>query len=112
MSIHTKEKLSNQKVAQAACPVLKTAEIIGRQWKIVILWQLMTGAKRFNELKRLLSGVTQKMLTQELRQLEEDGVIARKVFPQIPPKVEYSLTKKGDALRKTLESMAEWGSKF
>lgn len=109
MSIHTKKKLSTGKAEAPFCPVLKTANLIGRRWKIILLWQLMSGAKRFNELQRLLGGITQKMLTQELRQLEDDGLIARKVYPQIPPKVEYSLTKKGESLRGVLDAMANWG---
>lgn len=109
MSIQSKKILSSPEMVQE-CPVVKTAEIIGRPWKLIILWQLMGGMKRFNELQRLLPGITQKMLTKELRDLEQDGLLQRKVYPQIPPKVEYSLTEEGESLRPVLESMAAWGT--
>ena len=93
------------------CPVKTTLKIIGGRWKVIIIHQLMDGTKRFSELKRAIDGITQKMLTQQLRELERDGVVERKVYPQVPPKVEYSLTHLGRSLKPILEAMHEWGVK-
>lgn len=91
------------------CPVKVTAEVIGGKWKPIILFYLKGGAQRFSELRRLIPGATQKMLTQQLRELERDGIIARKIYPQVPPKVEYSFTPHGETLKPILKLMAEWG---
>ncbi|GAB4417175.1 MAG: winged helix-turn-helix transcriptional regulator [Thermodesulfovibrionales bacterium] len=94
------------------CPVETTLRIIGGRWKVVIIYYLMDGTKRFSELKRLIPEVTQKMLTQQLRELERDGIVYRKVFPEVPPKVEYSLTALGKSLKPILEAMHQWGKKL
>lgn len=94
------------------CNVEITLEIIGGKWKSVILWHLMHKTLRFSQLKRRLSGVTQKMLTQQLRELERDGMINREVFPEVPPRVEYSLTEQGATLRPILVAMYDWGSAY
>ncbi|PIE94029.1 MarR family transcriptional regulator [Bacillus fungorum] len=86
-----------------------TLEVIGRKWKAVILCYLKKGTKRTSELKRLMPNITQKMLTQQLRELEEDGVTQRKVYDQVPPKVEYSLTDYGSSLGTILDSLCAWG---
>lgn len=91
------------------CPAESTLEVIGGRWKILILYQLDGGPKRFSELKRSLPDVTQKMLTQQLRQMEADGLVRRKVYPQVPPKVEYSLTPRGQSLRPIVDAMCKWG---
>jgi DNA-binding HxlR family transcriptional regulator len=91
------------------CPAEMTLDIIGGRWKVLILWQLFQGARRFSELFRALDGITQKMLTQQLRELEKDGIVHRQVYPQIPPKVEYSLTPLGGSLRPVVDAMCEWG---
>jgi DNA-binding HxlR family transcriptional regulator len=91
------------------CPAERTLDIIGGRWKVLILWQLFAGEKRFSELFRALAGITQKMLTQQLRELEKDGIVHRQVYPQIPPKVEYSLTPMGESLRPVVDAMCEWG---
>lgn len=93
-----------------ACPVETTLKIIGDKWKVLILRDLFTGTKRFNELKRSLTDVTQKMLTQQLRELENDGIIHREVYPVVPPKVEYSLTELGNTLKPVIDSMYDWGN--
>jgi DNA-binding HxlR family transcriptional regulator len=93
------------------CPAESTLVIIGGRWKVLILWQLFRGAQRFSELFRALEGVTQKMLTQQLRELEHDGIVHRTVYPQVPPKVEYSLTPLGESLRPVVDAMCEWGLK-
>lgn len=90
-------------------PVNVTLKVIGGKWKPLVLWHLHDGSKRFHELEKRLTGVTQKMLTQQLRQLEADGLILRTVFPEVPPHVEYSMTEHGRSLEPVLMAMAEWG---
>ncbi|KOS26427.1 MarR family transcriptional regulator [Bacillus anthracis] len=92
-----------------SCPIATTFEVIGGKWKVVILCLLMDGKKRTNEFKRLMPGITQKMLTQQLRELEDDGVIHRTVYHQVPPKVEYSLSDYGKSLMKIMDELFEWG---
>jgi len=91
------------------CPAETTLQIIGGRWKVLILFQLFQGVKRFSELQRALKGISQKMLTQQLRELEGDRIVEREVFPQVPPKVEYSLTPLGDSLHPVIDAMCEWG---
>src|SRR5581483_2533983 len=91
------------------CPAEVTLAVIGGRWKILILWHLFQKVKRFSELRRDIGGITQKMLTEQLRELERDGVIHRKVYPQVPPKVEYSLTPLGESLKPVVDAMAAWG---
>lgn len=93
------------------CPIEAALDVIGNKWKGVILYHLMEGTKRFNELKRLIPSVSQRVLTLQLRELEEDNVINRKIFPQIPPKVEYSLSQLGKELQNILFALQEWGEK-
>lgn len=95
------------------CPVETTLSFIGDKWKVLILRDLfMNGTMRFFELKKSLTGVTQKMLTQQLRGMENDGLIDRKVYPVVPPKVEYSLTDFGKSLKPVLDSLWNWGERF
>lgn len=95
-----------------ACPVETTLFLIGNKWKVLILRDLFTGTKRFSELKKSLSPITQKMLTQNLRDLEENGIVHRQIYPVVPPKVEYSLTELGLSLKPILDSMQSWGEQF
>lgn len=92
-------------------PVEAALEVIGGKWKVVILCHLIHGKKRTSELKKLMPGITQKMLTQQLRELEEDNVILREVYNQVPPKVEYSLTEYGWSLKTILDSLCAWGER-
>ena len=92
------------------CPIERPLGVIGGVWKVLILRELLAGARRYGSLHRTIGGVTHKMLTQQLRELERDGVVHRKVYPQIPPKVEYSLTSLGLELAPILKSMHAWGS--
>jgi DNA-binding HxlR family transcriptional regulator len=92
------------------CPVEACMEVIGGKWKGVILFHLLAGTKRFNELMRLIPGVTQRMLTRQLRELEDDGIVARKIYAEVPPKVEYSLTEFGGTLEDLLRHLQRWGS--
>lgn len=95
------------------CPVETALEIIGGKWKSVLLFRLLTdGKKRFNELRRLHPNITQRMLTRQLRELEKDKLISRKVYPQVPPKVEYELTPFGRTLEPLLVAMEKWGIKY
>lgn len=94
------------------CPVEVTLSLISDKWKVLIMRDLLTGTKRFNELKRSVTGITQKVLTSSLRSMENDGLIIRKVYPQVPPKVEYSLTETGLSLKPILDSMYECGSNY
>lgn len=95
-----------------ACPVQTCLNFILDKWKILIIRDLIDGTKRFNELKKSLAPVTQKMLTQQLREMEQDGIINRKVYPVVPPKVEYSLTELGYSLVPVIEVMKKWGQDF
>jgi len=95
----------------ADCPVKLTSEIIGGKWKPLILFYLEDNTRRFSELQRLIPGSTKKMLTKHLRELEHDGVIHRKVFAQVPPRVQYSLTRHGQSLRPILQLMSVWGKR-
>ena len=95
-----------------ARPVEASLEIIGGKWKGIALFHLLDGTMRFNELKRKVGAVTQRMLTKQLRELETDGLIARQVYAEVPPKVEYSLTKKGKTLRPILLALEKWGTRY
>jgi DNA-binding HxlR family transcriptional regulator len=89
-----------------------TADIIGGKWKAVILYYLFQGPKRFNELRRLLPEVTQRMLTLQLRELEQDSIVHREIYKEVPPKVEYSLTKFGTSLGPIIVQMLDWGEQY
>ena len=95
-----------------ACPVEITMGLIGEKWKVLIIRDLLTGTKRFGELKKSVTGITQKVLTNNLRQMEADGLIKRKVYAEVPPRVEYSLTKPGLSLKPILDSMVSWGISY
>ncbi len=93
------------------CPAEVTLAVIGGRWKVLILYHLFGGVKRFSELQRALPGVTQKMLTQQLREMERDGIVSRTVYPQVPPRVEYALTERGRTLQPVVRAMCRWGVK-
>ncbi len=94
------------------CPVEVTLSLMSTKWKALILRDLLTGTKRFSELKKSLAPVTQKMLTQNLREMEEDGLILRKVYPVVPPKVEYSFTELGYSLKPVIDEMRSFGIQY
>lgn len=100
---------SRKGACEGRCPAETTLQVIGGRWKVPILWHLFQGTLRFSELSRALHDVTQKMLTQQLREMERDGIVTRKVYPQVPPKVEYSLTPEGRSLKPVVEAMCKWG---
>lgn len=101
-----------KKILNVNCPVAATLQLIGGKYKALLLWHLSDQVLRFNELRRLVPEATPKMLTQQLRELEADGLINRKVYPVVPPKVEYSLTVRGKSLFPILQAMYAWGSKL
>ena len=93
-----------------SCPVEATLQVIGGKWKGVILHHLLSETIRFNQLRRLMPEITQRMLTRQLRELEADGLISRKVYAEVPPKVEYSMTEYGKSLAEVIGTLREWGS--
>ena len=95
-----------------ACPVETTLTLIGDKWKVLILRDLMPGTKRFGELKKSIGSVSQKMLTAQLRDMEQNGLVHREVFAEVPPRVEYSLTELGRSLKPILDAMWNWGEEF
>ena len=106
--------MSEQKIVLElpVCPVETTLTLIGDKWKVLILRDLMPGTKRFGELKKSIGSVSQKVLTAQLRDMEKSGLINRKVYAEVPPKVEYSLTNLGQSLKPVLDSMQSWGEKY
>ena len=106
--------MNQQKVIKElpACPVETTLTLIGDKWKVLILRDLLPGTKRFGELKKSIGSVSQKVLTAQLRDMEESGLINRKVYAEVPPRVEYSLTELGQSLKPTLDAMQNWGEGY
>ncbi|MBR3324539.1 MAG: helix-turn-helix transcriptional regulator [Clostridia bacterium] len=94
------------------CPVEYTASILSNKWKCLILRDLLTGTKRFNELNKSIIGISAKVLTENLREMENDGIINRKTYAVVPPKVEYSLSSKGEELKPIIDLMKEFGNKY
>ena len=103
--------MSNEKPLPA-CPVETTLSLISDKWTVVIIRDLLTGTKRFNELMRSVTGIPQKVLTSHLRNMEANGLLVRKVYPEIPPKVEYTLTETGYSLKPILDAMYTWGENY
>lgn len=95
-----------------ACPVATTVQLIGSKWKLLILRNLLARTWRFNELQKSLEGISQKILTDSLRSMETDGIIIRTVYPEVPPRVEYSLSELGESMRPILASMELWGTAY
>lgn len=95
-----------------ACPVETTLSLIGDKWKVLVLRELMEDTKRFGELQRAIGGVSQKVLTTQLRAMESDGLVHREVYAEVPPRVEYSLTETGRSLKPVIDSLGAWGSAY
>ena len=95
-----------------ACPVETTLTLISDKWKVLIIRDLLPGTKRFGELKKSIGSVSQKVLTTQLRQMEERGLLTRTVYPEVPPRVEYALTELGHSLEPVLEPMRDWGEAY
>ena len=94
------------------CPVATTVQLIGNKWKLLILRNLLARPWRFNELRKSLDGISQKVLTESLRSMESDGIIVRTVYAEVPPRVEYSLSELGETLRPILDAMQAWGTEY
>ena len=95
---------------ECTCPADAALELIGGRWKVPILWELLAGKRRFSALKRSLGACGQKVLTQQLREMERDGLVRRKVYAEVPPRVEYSLTPAGRSLRPVVDAMVKWSA--
>ena len=108
----TKEIASKPSKTLPDCPVETTLTLISDKWKVLILRDLLPGTKRFGELKKSIGHVSQKVLTAQLRQMEESGLVTRTVFPEVPPHVEYTLTELGYSLKPILDAMWEWGENY
>ncbi len=107
------EKLQSEAEArEETCPVARTAAVIGSKWTLLVIRDLATGTKRFNELEKSLAGISAKTLSERLRSLEQERILSRRAYAEIPPRVEYSLTEKGRALLSLIESMREYGERW
>lgn len=104
--------MSEKKYNFNGCPITRTADVIGGKWSLPIIFSLIRETKRFKELERAIEGINTRMLVKELKQLEENGIVSRKVYAEVPPKVEYSLTEKGKGLKKVLIEMKDWGDQY
>lgn len=110
VTIGDNKVISNKK--NLDCPVATTINLIGNKWKLLIIRDLLNGTRRFGELRKSLTGISQRVLTENLRELETDGLLNRKVFAEVPPRVEYSLNGIGLSLKPIIETMADWGTKY
>ena len=110
VTIGENKMISNKKIVD--CPVATTINLIGNKWKLLIIRDLLSGTKRFSELRKNLTGISQRVLTENLRNLENDGLIDREVFAEVPPRVDYSLNKTGLYLQTIIITMEEWGTKY
>lgn len=104
--------MSTEKKELPACPVETTLMMIGNKWKVLILRDLMEGTRRFGQLKKSVGNVNQKVLTAQLRSMEQDELLTRKVYAEVPPRVEYTLTERGRSLKPILDAMQHWGEKY
>ncbi|WP_026998080.1 winged helix-turn-helix transcriptional regulator [Flectobacillus major] len=104
--------MSEKKCNYIECPITRTADVIGGKWTLPIIFALIYETKRFKELERSIEGINTRMLVKELKQLEDNGLVIRKVYAEVPPRVEYSLTEKGKALKNVLIEMREWGNQY
>lgn len=95
-----------------ACPVATTVQLIGNKWKLLIMRNLLVRPWRFNELQKSLEGISQKVLTDNLRSMESDGIVTRTVFPEVPPRVEYALSELGESMRPIIGAMEAWGTEY
>lgn len=110
--LDTMEASMNEIKELPACPVETTLSLIGDKWKVLILRDLITGTKRFGELKKSIGTVSQKVLTTQLRNMEENGLVHREVYAEVPPRVEYSLTELGQSLKPILDALQNWGEEY
>lgn len=111
-NIENKRFIMIKKCENSSCAILNTLQLIGNKWVILIIFHLFDGTKRFGELSRAIPEISSKMLTQQLRKMEKDGMVRRKIYAEVPPRVEYSLTEKGKSLKPILQSVIKWGEKY
>lgn len=106
------EQRENQKEYDNAgeCPITAVVDVIGGKWKPIIIWVLMTETRRFGELHKIISGISIKVLSRQLKELEQDGIVEKEIFPVVPPRVEYSLTEKGSSLTAIMRDLAAWSN--
>lgn len=104
--------MTNKRQQDYTCAMEAALSVISGKWKLKILNQLLTGSKRYSEIHRKVAGITEKVLTQQLRELEEDQIVSRKIYPEVPPRVEYSFTEMGEELSKIFFALEVWGSNF
>jgi DNA-binding HxlR family transcriptional regulator len=104
--------MKKQECTAGECSIVKTLRVIGSKWTILIIRDLLGGKMRFNELRRSLDGVSPKTLSDRLKSLENEGIVSRKIYPEVPPRVEYSLTKRGKSLAAIIDTMKEWGDRI
>ncbi|HEX2945706.1 MAG TPA: helix-turn-helix domain-containing protein [Clostridia bacterium] len=104
--------MKNREGTDRNCPMETAIDVLSGKWKISIVWNLYRGPKRFNELQRILCPITQKTLTSQLRELESDGIVSRKAYPEIPPRVEYSLTETGSHIKPAFRELLKWGIRY
>ncbi|QSB06440.1 winged helix-turn-helix transcriptional regulator [Natronoglycomyces albus] len=104
--------MASKRDAPYVCGIDAAVDVIGGKWKVLIIWALSDGGKRFSQMRRMLDSVSEKVLGEHLRQLEADGIVERTVFAEVPPRVEYALTASGQELNEALEPLATWGSKY
>lgn len=102
--------MTDAKCGVKECSVVKTLRVVGSKWTILIIRDLLKGTLRFGELRKSLDGVSPKTLSERLKSLEREGVVTKKIYPEVPPRVEYSLTRRGRSLAKIIDSMREWGN--
>jgi DNA-binding HxlR family transcriptional regulator len=107
----TKKIIEKKVEVDCDCSIMGPINIISGKWKPVIIWMLLSGPKRFNELHRTIQGIALKVLSRHLKELEADGIVHRKVYAEVPPRVEYTLTEKGMSLNDVMQQLAEWGKK-
>ncbi len=110
MRKETSRNLENETLINAACGMAYTVTLIGGRWKLSVLGRLVRGTLRYNEIRKSLPQVSERVLILQLRELENDGLIIRRVYPEVPPKTEYSLTPLGESLRPVLKMLSEWGA--
>jgi len=108
----TIKKCNEEESSPMDCPITLALKVIGGKWKVIILYILRDGTLRFGEIRKKIPKITQKMLTQQLRELERDGLVSREVYPEVPPKVEYSTTKLAQELSPILDDLCAWGAKL
>lgn len=106
------KKVERKPFDKEACPIFSSVDVIGGTWKPVIIWVLLDGSMRFGEIHQSIHGIALKVLSRNLKELEQDGIVSRKAYPEVPPRVEYSLTEKGKSLSTIMNALADWSREY